>query len=355
MQNNHELSIYEQCINDLNIKNAINTFIKSKRIPTADYNEDKYIKAVKLRLRRYKRIGNKNEILFDEITFQAVYQVLSRFIKFDKNVLIDNKHLLARVCDYVDHNPSTYSIDFNLQSLLSIITVDQVLDCLRKKINDSRVIKMIKHLLWYSKKYAGTGLQLNNPLYVLIANYFLTTVDDYINERINILNDVCYYRSLDNCIVLCKLKSTQLLILSILKEYFTNYNIDDIFNLHYKKIIFLNFKIYKNEFGLNIFIADETLLHKQVKSYKWNSIQEIKQFLHWMNEVFTNYDITTKMDNFIRYLTRRMLCIAKRKHTNLSKVEKHLIFKYTFNGKEILMDPYQMRKQTRKHFRNYLK
>ena len=184
--------LYSQCLTNENIKKAIRTV---------------YFHS--LRLRRYKPVQSRKVQLpkgngefrsltiinlFDRIAQQAVYQIISPILEkqmskhsygFRKG--IGAKVPVSRLADILLHQKETYTVELDFKKCFDNIPFDKAIGCIKEMgIKNFQLLRTIKHLMWTSKEYSGVGLSQGTVLEPLLANCYLTKLDNFIEQTFEI-------------------------------------------------------------------------------------------------------------------------------------------------------------------------
>lgn len=301
--------LYIKCLETANIEKAIRTVYSHEGAKTAgvdgisktsNISQERTIKEVKLRLRRYNPVrsrtvkipkdnGEFRELtiinLFDRIAQQAVYQIISPILEeqmskhsygFRKG--IGAKIPVSRLATTLNRNKDIYTVELDFKKCFDNIPLDKAIGRLKEMgIRNFQLLRTIKHLMWTSKEYSGVGLSPGTVLGSLLANCYLTKLDRFMEETFT-LNTVdkhysrnyknhggnwiqwntergkkihCnYYRYADDTLITCHNEAEQKFIAQTLNKYIEN-ELDIEINeakSHYRhnEIHFLGFKIVKS-------------------------------------------------------------------------------------------------------------
>ena len=208
------LKLYSKCFQENNIKRAIKTVLSHDGSRTSGpdrinrkskITEDRIIREIKLRLRRYKKVnsrkvkipkgnGKYRELtiinLFDRMAQQCVYQIISPILETNMSkysygfrFAISAKVPVSKACASVVNSKEIYTVEIDFEKCFDNIPLDKALDSLRQLgINDGKLLKTIKHLMWTSKEYSGVGLSQGTILGPILANCYLTCLDRFMDE-----------------------------------------------------------------------------------------------------------------------------------------------------------------------------
>ena len=98
---------------------------------------------------------------------------------FRKGILA--KVPVSKLAAFINASKQVYTVEIDFKKCFDNISLDKALDSLRELgINDGKLIKTIKHLIWISKEYLGVGLGQGTPI---LANCYLTKLDNFIEEN----------------------------------------------------------------------------------------------------------------------------------------------------------------------------
>ena len=206
--------LYTKCLETANIEKAIRTVYSHEGAKTAgvdgisktsNITQERIIKEVKLRLRRYNPVrsrtvqipkgnGEFRELtiinLFDRIAQQAVYQIISPILEeqmskhsygFRKG--IGAKTPVSRLATTLNRNKDIYTVELDFKKCFDNIPLDKAIGRLKEMgIRNFQLLRTIKHLMWTSKEYLGVGLSQGTVLGPLLANCYLTKLDRFMEE-----------------------------------------------------------------------------------------------------------------------------------------------------------------------------
>ena len=217
--------LYIQCLETANIEKAIRVVFSHEGAKTAGADgiskfsniyQERIIKEVKLRLRRYKPVqsrkvqipknnGEHRELtiinLFDRIAQQAVYQIISSILEgqisahsygFRKG--IGAKIPIGRLADSLFHTKDIYTVELDFKKCFDNIPLDKAIGSVKEMgIKNFQLLRTIKHLMWTSREYSGVGLSQGTVLGPLLANCYLTKLDNFIEQTFETnKNDTAY-------------------------------------------------------------------------------------------------------------------------------------------------------------------
>ena len=412
------LKLYSKCFQPDNIRRAIKTVLSHSGSKTSgpdkinrksNISEERFIREIKLRLRRYKSVNSRKvkipkgngqfrELtiinLFDRMAQQCVYQIINPILEqnmskhsYGFRLAISAKIPVSKACSSIVNNKEIYTVEIDFEKCFDNIPLDKALDSLRLLgINDAKLIKTIKHLMWTTKEYSGVGLSQGTVLGPILANCYLTCLDRFMEENF-ILDKVdsaychnysthkghwvqwhhkrhkklyCkYYRYADDTLILCKNKEEQEYINSMVREFIDN-NLDIAINeaktkLGRNKFDFLGFKLKKNGHNVWIKIKDEAKIKKKVKEFKFNNCTEVDDFFKWLCGILNYFDIVNDAGNILEYISHRLYERSRKNNNILIKIEDTCKYKYSIgNGRYRIIDVYSLRKNTKLSFKEYL-
>ena len=309
--------LYSQCLETANIEKAIRVVYSHEGAKTAgidgisktsNISQERIIKEVKLRLRRYKSVhsrmvkipkgnGEHRELtiinLFDRIAQQAVYQIISPIVEkqMSKHSYGFRKGISAKVpasklATTLNKNKDIYTVELDFKKCFDNIPLDKAIGCLKEMgIKNFQLLRTIKHLMWTSKEYCGVGLSQGTVLGPLLANCYLTQLDRFM-EKTFTLNTVdkhysrnykvykenwiqwnlqrgkkihCnYYRYADDTFITCHNEAEQKFISQVLTQFINSeFEIEvneDKSHFRHNEIHFLGFKIVKSGYSVWVLI-----------------------------------------------------------------------------------------------------
>lgn len=412
------LKLYSKCFQLNNIKRAIKTVLSHSGSKTSgpdkinrqsNISEERFIREIKLRLRRYKSVNSRKikipkdngqfrELtiinIFDRMAQQCVYQIINPILEqnmskysYGFRLAISAKIPVSKACSSIVNNKEIYTVEIDFEKCFDNIPLDKALDSLRLLgINDGKLIKTIKHLMWTTKDYSGVGLSQGTVLGPILANCYLTRLDQFMEENF-ILDKVdsaychnysahkghwvqwhnkrhkklhCkYYRYADDALILCKNKEEQDYINTMVREFIAK-NLDIAINetktkLGRNKFDFLGFKLKKNGHNVWIKIKDEAKLKAKIREFKFNNCREVDDFLKWLCGILNYFDIVNDAENILEYITHRLYERSRKNNNILIKIEGTCKYKYGIgNGRYRIIDVYSLRKNTKLSFKEYL-
>lgn len=410
------MKLYEKCFQIENIDKAIKVVLNSSgaKTPGPDginkYSEivqDRCRKEIKLRLRGYKPVNSKTvsipkdngktrEItitnLFDRMAQQVVLDQISPIVEQNMSIHsygfrqgIGAKIAVAKIANVIKGlKEQPYTVELDFKQCFDNIPLEQALDSLRELgIKDPKIIKTIKHLMYVSREYDGIGISQGTILGPILCNAYLTKLDKFMEHRFELTKEYkhfrrdyerhtgkwlqwlrrdnkkinCrYYRYADDTIVICRCKEEQEEVSGLIQEFVNNNELATIneekSRLGYGPFNFLGYKIIKNNQSVWIKMDDEQKYNKELKRYKFNSIDECKKFVIWLRGVLQYYDIANDISYFVNKVDRRLY--HRSKDSQIRHIEGHC--KYIFGtGKRITeIAPYELRTASRVSFKEYL-
>ena len=325
---------------------------------------------------------------------QCVYQIINPILEqnmskhsYGFRLAISAKIPVSKACSSIVNNKEIYTVEIDFEKCFDNIPLDKALDSLHLLgINDGKLIKTIKHLMWTTKEYSGVGLSQGTVLGPILANCYLTRLDQFMEENF-ILDKVdsaychnysahkghwvqwhrkrhkklhCkYYRYADDTLILCKNKEEQEYINSMVREFIAK-NLDIAINeaktkLGRNKFDFLGFKLKKNGHNVWINIKDEAKIKAKVKEFKFNNCTEVDDFLKRLCGILNYFDIVNDAGNILEYISHRLYERSKKNNNILIKIEGTCKYKYGIgNGRYRIIDVYSLRKNTKLSFKEYL-
>ena len=405
--------LYTQCLETANIEKAIRTVYSHEGAKTAgadgiskfsNISQERIIKEVKLRLRRYKPVqsrkvqipksnGEHRELtiinLFDRIAQQAVYQIISPILEgqmsphsygFRKG--IGAKIPVGRLADSLFHTKDIYTVELDFKKCFDNIPLDKAIGCVKEMgIKNFQLLRTIKHLMWTSKEYSGVGLSQGTVLGPLLANCYLTKLDNFIEQAFETnKNDtaytgnhrrhkddwiqwniqrgkkICckYYRYADDTFITCKNEEEQKFITETISK-FIEQNLDIELNQvksHYRhnEIHFLGFKIIKSKRSVWILIDNLKEYADRLKQFKFYSYAQCQAFMKWFRGILNYFDIVNNMGDFLDKVNKRLYYRSKR--SILTKTGN--VYQYGEGREKNIIDVYALRKTTKTSFKEYL-
>lgn len=418
-------NLYAKCFDEANIREAIRIVKSHSGSKTAGPdgvtkeklgNRAKIIKEVKARLRRYKRVncryveipkknGKTRTLtiinLYDRIAQQCIYQVIQPILEkaMSKNSYgfrsgISAKIPVSKICSSIlNLKYGHYTVEIDFTKCFDNIPLDKALNKVKAMgVNDWLLIRTIKHLMWTSKDYNGIGLSQGTILGPLLCNCYLDSMDKYIENNYELEDRktqysknyqrnkgkwlewlkkhnwpiYCkYYRYADDSIIICRDPEVRDYIYNDLSD-FINRELDIEINEekthlgNNETIKFLGFAITKTQ-SISIGIADEVKNLSELKDWKFNSHEEILNFIRWLNGKLNYYDICNNLKRYISKIIDRIWWRGYR-HGNgpLNKVEGHQIYEEKSNSymgkkrKQIIIDVWNMRAQSKISYKEYI-
>ena len=405
--------LYSQCLANENIEKAIRVVYSHEGAKTAgkdgiskssNITKERIIKEVKLRLRRYKPVqsrkvripkgnGEYRELtiinLFDRIAQQAVYQIISPILEkqMSKHSYGFRKGISAKVpvsllASTLVHSKDIFTVELDFKKCFDNIPLDKAIGCVKEMgIENFQLLRTIKHLMWTSKEYSGVGLSQGTILGPLLANCYLTKLDNFIEQtfetNLNIKHyqrdykthkedwiqwnlergkkiHCKYYRYADDTFITCHNEAEQKFITTAISK-FVKENLalklnTDKSHFRHNEIHFLGFKIIKNKRSVWILIDNLKEYTACLKDFKFNTYSQCQDFMKWFRGVLNYFDIA---NNIGELLTRISLKLYYRsKHSALRKVGN--VYKYGQGRQENIIDIFTLRKATRTSFKEYI-
>ena len=405
--------LYTKCLETENIEKAIRTVFSHEGAKTAGVDgisktskisQERIIKEVKLRLRRYKPVqsrkvqipkgnGKYRELtiinLFDRIAQQAVYQIISPILEeqmskhsygFRKG--ISAKVPVSKLATVLQRTKDTYTIELDFKKCFDNIPLEKAIVCVKEMgIKNFQLLRTIKHLMWTSREYSGVGLSQGTVLGPLLANCYLTKLDNFIEQNFELEKSdnhykrdyashkdewikwhlergkkiYCkYYRYADDTFITCKNEAEQKYIAEVISEFVkTKLEIElnqDKSHFRHNEIHFLGFKLIKNKQSIWILIDNLKNYTEELKKFKLNTYSQCNQFMKWLRGVLNYFDIVNDMENLLEKIKWRLYCRSK------TGIVQRISTTYQF-GKgrsKTIIDIYALRKYTKTSYKEYL-
>lgn len=409
--------LYSKCFEINNLRNAIRNVLNSSGSKTAGpdgiskfskIKEERYIKEIKLRLRRFKKVNSKIvEIpkkgsetrkltvinLFDRMAQQAVYQVIKPIVEmnFNENSYgfrqgINAKVPVSKLASFIQMNRNVYTIEIDFTKCFDNIPLEKALDMLRLLgVKDAKLIKTIKHLMYVSKEYKGVGLGQGTILGPILANCYLTKLDEWVCRNVNLgkwqsrardyrkhkheweewLMRVGrkphgkYYRYADDSIMVFATSVERDIVYREIKEYIDQ-ELDITINetktkLNKNHMNFLGFHLYRDncKTGAGIRIDKLKDYVKEANKYRFMSNNETEHFIKWLRGVLQYFDIINDAGPLLSKIGLRLLIRSRRKGCHLKQRKGKVIYDYEFAGKHYIIDIFDMRKATKLSVKDY--
>ena len=416
------LKLYEKCFRIENVKTAIKKVLKSEGSKTAgpdginrysDISEERYIKEIKLRLRKYVKVnsrqvvipkenGNKRIItiinLFDRMAQEVVYDQINPIVEqhmsyhsYGFRQGINQKVPVAKIANVIRQIKETYTIEIDFEKCFNNIPLEKALDSLRTMgIKDGKLIATIKHLMYTSREYNGIGISQGTILGPILCNCYLNKLDRFMENEFEVSQMdhhysrdyqkhqsewiewnqnrskkiTCrYFRYADDTVIICRNESEQQYIFGKVRE-FINKDLDIQINqdkivLGVGEVHFLGFKLAPNQRSIWITMDKPRKYLDELKRFKFNTIEECRYFLKWFRGVLNYFDIVNDMAEFIKKVGLRLY--YRSKDSQLHKITiadgKKV---YEFGSKDNLKQPptiidiWELRKITKLSFKEYL-
>ena len=378
-------NLYNQCISEVNIVQAIKNVWKSEGSYTAgpdgisrrnNISLEEVIKEIKLRIRRYKKVnsrkieipkisGGTREItvcnLYDRIAQEAIYLVINPIIepKLSKHSYgfrtgISAKVPVAKICSSILNSDKYYTIEIDFEKCFDSIPLDKALDSLRELgINESLTLKTIKHLMYTSREYKGIGLGQGTILGPLLMNCYLHKLDVFFEENFwlekhssyNRQRDKhynkwlewieahewklsCkYYRYADDTIVLCKHPAERDKIKEMVLQFIEE-NLDIKVNTnksHFndnKEVKFLGFRIKKVNGTILITPSESKIFMEEIKQFDFKNLEETLKFMKWLRGKINYYDICNNLNPWLNQIVERLWNRSLTKRKRTGYIEK---------------------------------
>ena len=366
------------------------------------------VRQVKLRLRKRKNVnsnnvetsGEKRKVLllnlYDRIAQQAVYRQI--FETLDKNMSkysygfrkgIGSKVAASKLANVIMLYTEASAVKIDFKNCFDNIRLDDAIDNARRLgIKDTKVLSLIKHLMWTSKEYNGVGLNQGTILGPILTNCYLDQIDKFVerffdletrdpnytkgykrhkgewiswNVNRNKKIKIKYFRYADDIIFMCHNKEEQEYVNNIVRCFVKdNLNLEineEKSTLQENKFEFLGYRFIKswkgNKPNVWIKMKNEKEYIKKLKEFKFNSYQECVDFLRWIRGVLIYFDICNNLSNFLKAVDWRLYIRSIRKRALRKESENNYSFGKEGRGK-VTVDIYSIRKATRVSFKEYL-
>lgn len=410
------MKLYEKCFLEENIDKAIKVVLSSTgaKTPGPDginkysvISQERYRKEVKLRLRGYKPVNSKTvEIskdngktrtitiinLFDRIAQQVVLDQISPVIEQNLSIHsygfrkgIGTKIAVAKIANVVKGlKEQPYTIELDFKQCFDNIPLDKAIDSLRELgIRDKMILRVVKRLMYVSKEYNGIGISQGTILGPILCNAYLTKLDRFIETHLDLTNPYShyqrdyerhssawlawlsktgkkincrYYRYADDTIVICRNKEEQEEVARLIRGFVNESEIatinEDKSRLGYGPFNFLGYRIIKNKQSLWIKMDNIQKYNKELKHFKFNSIQNCKDFVIWLRGILQYYDIANDLEDFLNKIDRRLY--YRSKNSQIRKVEGQSKYLFGTGTRITEIAPFEMRKASRISFKEYL-
>ena len=405
--------LYSECLKNENIEKAIHKVFVNEGAKTpgpdgiskfSNISKERIIKEVKLRIRRYKSVqsrkvhipkanGDFRELtiinLFDRIAQQVVYQVISPILetKMSKHSYgfrkgIGSKAAVSRLAGILLHSKDVYTVELDFKKCFDNIPLDKAIGALKEMgINNFQLLRTIKHLMWTSKEYCGVGLSQGTILGPLLANCYLTKLDNFIeqtfeiNKRDNNYNHYykiysknwiqwnlernrkiyCkYYRYADDTFITCHNAQEQQFIAETISN-FINQNLEIKLNeqkskFRHNEIHFLGFNLVKNKQSIWILIDNLKEYTRQLKRFKFYTYEQCREFMTWFRGILNYFDIVNNMASLLSLISKKLY--YRSKSGKINKIGN--IYQYCEGRKQITIDIFALRKTSKTSFKEYI-
>lgn len=406
--------LYSQCLEEENIEKAIHTVFSHTGAKTAgadgisktsNITQERIIKEVKLRLRRYRPVqsrkvqipkgtGEYRELtiinLFDRIAQQAVYQIIAPILEkemskhsygFRKG--IGTKIPVSKMADVLLQAKDIYTVELDFKKCFDNIPLEKAIGAMKEMgIKNFQLLRTIKHLMWTSKEYLGVGLSQGTILGPLLANCYLTKLDKFVGETFEINNrdrnyisnyqrhkddwiqwnmqrgkKICckYYRYADDTFIICHNIEEQKYITETISRFISQ-ELDielneEKSNFRHNEIHYLGFKLIKNKRSIWIFIDKPKQLRAKLKKFKFKTYEQCHEFMKWLRGILNYFDIVNDMSKMIQQIIERMY-YRSNKNLVLRKVDN--VYQYGKGTNLVIIDVYTLRKMTRVSYKEYI-
>ena len=199
-----------------------------------------------------------------------------------------------------------YVLKVDIKHYFETVDNEILIFLIMKKINDQRVIWLIKLILDnYSLSYGRMGMPLGNLTSQFFANIYLNELDHYIKEQLNIKY---YIRYVDDFVILSKNK--------LILEYYKN-KIEEFLKarleleLHPDKSKILKLSEGVNFLGFRIFMQFKLIRKNNLRKFE-NKFNALK--IDYNNDLIEREKIIEKFEGWIAYI----------KNADTYKYRKHI-------------------------------
>ena len=331
--------------------------------------------------------------LYDRMAQQAVYQIIGPILETKMSIHsygfrkgISTKIPVSKIANIMKDSKWNYTVEIDFTKCFDNIPLDKALTAVREMgIKDTRLLKAIKHLLWISKDYNGIGIGQGTVLGPIMANCYLDKLDRFMEQHLDMSNKFSfsrdfakhkenyaewlksrnrkpkayYFRYADDTIIICHSRAEQLWINEMVKRFVEqelNVSVnEEKSQLNYNQCHFLGYYIFKNKtrdkIGIRVSKPEELI--QIIKQYKFNGLTETWNFLKWYIGILNYYDIVNDMTDILKAIGERLWKRSSRHGAWIKRIGSSK-FQYTYMGKIVTIDIYQLRKDTRTSYKDYL-
>lgn len=416
--------LYGKCFDTNNIHLAINEVLRSEGSNTCGpdkinktkllkMKEKDIVKEVKRRLRRCKRVesrkilipkrnGKKREItiinLYDRIAQQSVYRIVNPIVDpkfsefsygFRKGISV--KRPVSKIAVCMAKSRETYSINVDFEKCFDSIPLDRAIGSLKELgVNDSKLLKTIKHLMFTSREYNGIGLSQGTILGPILANCFLHVIDKWVEENIDKKNSTAitrelrrhpkgyaewlesrgrkphalYCRYADDCIFICRTRSEQQWIYERFKE-FVRSELQIVINeekskFEHNETSYLGFHLKKIKKNGHLSITPENVqeIRDEIKKMKFTSPERTVASLKKIIGILNFYDICNNMTPYLQRIDNRIWKHSRRAGNGIKvsydKERQGRRISFKWKDRIVGFNVWEIRRNTRMSVKDYL-
>jgi len=379
----------------------------------SEVTEERMITEAKLRLRRRKGVrsriveipkGNgKTRTLticnmFDRIAQQCVYRIIAKLLdkKFSKHSYgyrtgLCTKNALSKIAGVFNQKQKIFTVEIDFTKCFDNIPLEKAIgDLYDLGIRDPKLLKTIKHLMIISKEYKGVGLGQGTILGPLLMNCYLHKLDKFMEESFELESvdkhysrdyrlhknewiewlkirnrkiHCRYYRYADDSCILCDNEESQKEIERLIRE-FINENLEITVNEEkskcgFNKLDFLGYHFKKSTVekeSVWIRVSEPEEIIREANRFEFKTNYDCVAFLLWLRGILGYYNMVNDMSYILNKIQRRLFTRSKRRGTALT-YEVTFKWRYKFRKHENAeyIDIYEMRKNTKTSFMEYLK
>lgn len=225
---------------------------------------------------------------------KGAFKAIERFDQFKRKVSKNN----TIIC---------YVLKADIKHYFETVDHELLMLILEKKINDARVLKLIRNILSnYNTKEPGKGMPLGNLTSQFFANVFLNELDQYVKHKLKVKH---YIRYVDDFVILHTSKEK----LAELKE-----NIDGFLriklklSLHPDKSKIIRLSEGAGFLGFRIFFYHKLIRKKNLRKFE-KKFEEMKRL--YKEGVIDREIVMDKFEGWLAYIS----------HGNTYKYSKHLV------------------------------
>ena len=124
------------------------------------------------------------------------------------------------------------------------------------------------------------------------------------------------------------------------------------------RLKFLGFYLFKvaNNGKTGIRVAEPDKLYDKLKKFDFWNVKDCLYFLKWFKGILNYYDIVNDLSDFLRKTELRLIARSskKRKGSSIEQRPGRVIYDYYHKGCKSTIDIFQMRKDTKLSYKEYL-